>query len=60
MAKGEAIAAWLCGGIDEVKIGIDVANVKECHEEKGKKKGQCGRKSSRQGKTITNGMNRRK
>lgn len=30
------------------KIGIDVANARECHEER-EKKSQCGRKSSRQG-----------
>lgn len=27
----------MCGGIEEVKIGMDVADVRECHEQKDKK-----------------------
>lgn len=56
--KGRLSRRGVCGGIEEVKIGMDVADVRECHEQR-IKKGQCGRNSSLQGKTITNGMNRR-
>lgn len=41
------------------KIGIDVANARECHEER-EKKANAGARAAGRGTTITNGMNRMK
>lgn len=46
------------GGIEEVNIGMDVANVKECHEEKEIKPMRAQEQPA--GETITNGIDRRK